>query len=59
MTQIMTLQEVSDYLRVHPSTIYRILKHKGLPAFKIGTDWRFVAGDIENWIAKTTIKTDE
>jgi excisionase family DNA binding protein len=32
---------LSEYLKVHPSTIYRQLKRGRLPAFKIGSDWRF------------------
>ncbi len=32
------------YLHVHPSTIYRLLKKQGLPAFRVGGRWRF---DIE------------
>jgi excisionase family DNA binding protein len=30
----LTLHDVADYLRVHPSTVYRLLKMKQLPAFK-------------------------
>jgi DNA-binding MurR/RpiR family transcriptional regulator len=29
--RVMTVREVSTYLRVHPSTIYRMLKHHQLP----------------------------
>ena len=31
--KMMTVREVSAYLRVHPSTIYRLLKHHQIPAF--------------------------
>jgi excisionase family DNA binding protein len=34
---------------VHPSTIYRLLKRKRIPAFKVGSDWRFDRGGIERW----------
>ena len=36
----MTVREVSAYLRVHPITIYRLLKRNQIPAFHIGSDWR-------------------
>ena len=39
--KVMTLREVSEYLKVHPSTIYRQLKRGLIPAFKVGSDWRF------------------
>jgi excisionase family DNA binding protein len=49
---ILTLENVADYLRVHPSTIYRMLKKKQLPAFKIGRDWRFNRESLDRWCSK-------
>ena len=46
---ILTLENVAQYLRVHPSTIYRLLKKKQLPAFKVGRDWRFNLESIDRW----------
>ena len=51
MARVMTLEEVATYLRVHPSTIYRLLKRKELPAFKVGSDWRFNQESIDRWRA--------
>jgi len=50
METILTLLEVSELLRVHPATVYRLLKRGEIPAFKIGYDWRFTQGAIEMWI---------
>jgi excisionase family DNA binding protein len=44
---VMTVRELSTYLRVHPSTIYRMLKHHGIPAFHVGSDWRFSVETID------------
>jgi len=41
LSKVMTVSEVSAYLKVHPATIYRLLKKKKIPAFRIGRDWRF------------------
>ena len=49
--RILTVQEVSSYLRVHPSTIYRMLKKNQLPAFRVGSDWRFSVEAIDKWRA--------
>jgi len=49
--RILTLENVAQYLRVHPSTIYRLLKKKQLPAFKVGRDWRFNLESIDRWRA--------
>jgi excisionase family DNA binding protein len=48
-TKVMTLREVSAYLRVHPSTLYRLLKRNQVPAFRIGSDWRFKIETIDLW----------
>ncbi|HKD66867.1 MAG TPA: helix-turn-helix domain-containing protein [Candidatus Binataceae bacterium] len=47
--KVMTLREVSEYLKVHPSTIYRQLKRGLIPAFKVGSDWRFNIESIDRW----------
>jgi excisionase family DNA binding protein len=49
---ILTLGDVAQYLRVHPSTIYRLLKKKQLPGFRVGRDWRFSQETIERWCAR-------
>jgi len=49
---VMTLEEVSEYLRVHPSTVYRLLKKHLIPAFKVGSDWRFNRASIEQWCSR-------
>ncbi len=49
---VMTLEEVSEFLRVHPSTVYRLLKKHLIPAFKVGSDWRFNRTSIEQWCSR-------
>ena len=49
---VLTVTEVSDYLRLHPSTIYRMLKKHQLPAFRVGADWRFSVEALDNWLSK-------
>jgi excisionase family DNA binding protein len=47
--KVMTVREVSAYLQVHPSTIYRLVKHHQIPAFQVGSDWRFNVEEIDRW----------
>ena len=51
MTGVLTVQKVSSYLRVHTSTIYRMLKNKQLPGFRVGSDWRFSVAEFDKWRA--------
>jgi excisionase family DNA binding protein len=48
-TDIMTMADVCKYLHVHSSTIYRLLRKKALPAFRVGSDWRFSRTLIDRW----------
>ena len=47
--EVLTAPELAKYLKVHPSTIYRLLKARKLPAFRIGSDWRFNREHIDEW----------
>lgn len=53
--EIMTVPELSAYLRVHPSTIYRLLKYRRIPGFKIGSDWRFEKSAIDAWFTQRSL----
>ena len=47
--KVITVDELTEYLRIHRSTLYRLLKRQQLPAFKIGSDWRFNIEAIDEW----------
>jgi len=49
MQEVMTVKELADYLRVHPTTVYRLLRTRQLPGFRIGSEWRFNRAAIEQW----------
>lgn len=52
---ILTLQEVAEYLKVDQRTVYRMLKSKQLPAFKVRNQWRFKKEAIDKWIENSNI----
>jgi len=47
---ILTVKEVAEYLDICAMTVYRYAKQGKLPAFKIGSDWRFHKNSIDKWI---------
>jgi excisionase family DNA binding protein len=47
--KMMTVREVCAYLRVSRVTIYRLLKENQIPAFRVGSDWRFNIEQIDHW----------
>jgi excisionase family DNA binding protein len=50
MKEILTAKEVAEYLNIHPLTVHKYAREGKIPAFKIGTDWRFHKKYIERWI---------
>jgi excisionase family DNA binding protein len=47
--EILTITELSAHLRVHPTTIYRLLREGRIPGFRVGSAWRFSRAAIEIW----------
>ncbi len=50
---VMTLHEVAQFLRCHESTVYRLTKRGKIPAFRLGSEWRFLRSKIEQWISNS------
>jgi excisionase family DNA binding protein len=46
----MTAEETCRYLKITQRTLYRYLQSRRIPAFKLGSQWRFVRSDLEQWI---------
>jgi excisionase family DNA binding protein len=53
--EILTAKEVAEYLSIHPLTVHRYAREGRIPAFKIGTDWRFHKKYIERWIREKSV----
>ncbi len=50
--EVLTLKELCDLLRVHPSTIYKLLREGKIPSFRIGSEWRFRRDVILQWMSE-------
>ena len=51
-TEILTIRELSAYLKVTERTIYRLSAARKIPCFKVGGAWRYSKADIDLWIQK-------
>lgn len=49
-TDVMTIREVAEYLKLTEKTAYRLAADGTLPGFKVGGAWRFRRRDIDAWI---------
>ena len=52
MGNIVTAKDLSNYLRLSESTIYKLASDRKLPGFKIGDSWRFDMDEINEFIEK-------
>ena len=48
--KIVTIKEVSEFLKVKQSTLYSWVNQKRIPSFKLNGLWRFDMEKIEEWI---------
>lgn len=47
----LTIEDVAKRFGVNVTTVYRLVQHGKLPAFKIGNQWRFSETRLEEWVA--------
>jgi excisionase family DNA binding protein len=46
MEKLMTAKELSQFLKLSESTIYKLVSNGDIPGFKIGDSWRFELEEI-------------
>ena len=53
MEKIMTAKELSQFLKLSESTIYKLATSGEIPGFKIGDSWRFELEEIQKLIRES------
>jgi len=53
--QLMTVQQVADYLQMSNDKIYDMAQKGELPALKIRQQWRFKKEEIDAWLKKCAV----
>jgi len=54
MAEIMTTNEIAQYLKLHPITICKYAAEGKIPAIRIGRVWRFDKKAIDKWISSAS-----
>ena len=47
---VLTIDELSVYLKIPKSTLYKLVREGKVPCQKIGRHWRFGRKAIEKWL---------
>jgi excisionase family DNA binding protein len=50
-SDVMTIEQLADYLQIAKSTLYKLAQEGRIPAQKVGKHWRFHRETIDRWIA--------
>lgn len=50
--RLLTIQDVSRELGLHPMTVYRFVQRGLLPGFKVGGRWRFKRELLDQWMVE-------
>ncbi len=51
---VLTIIDLSAYLKISKSTLYKLVREGKIPCQKIGRHWRFHKEAIERWLRNDT-----
>lgn len=57
-SDVMTIDELSEYLKISKSTLYKLAQEGGLPGQKVGKRWRFHRGAIDDWLSQHPVSNN-
>jgi excisionase family DNA binding protein len=53
LSDILTIEELSIYLKIPKSTLYKLVREGKIPSQKVGRHWRFRKKTIDRWLDET------
>lgn len=51
---LLTTEQVAHYLKVDKFTVYRLVRQRKMPAFKVGSQWRYKKKLIDAWLLENS-----
>ena len=54
--EVMTIDQVAEYLQLHKQVVYRHVRNKTIPASRIGATLRFKKSIIDAWLTDSAPK---
>jgi excisionase family DNA binding protein len=56
--EVLTPEDVAELLHVDRETVYRMARRHEIPAFKVGTKWRFRRASLRVWMQALEAQAD-
>ena len=51
-----SMDTIKDYLDVSRETVLQWINNRGMPAHKVGRQWKFKISEVDEWVRKGKIK---
>jgi len=55
MKDVMSIKELSEYIGLSRSKIYQLIRHKKIPASRIGRQYKFSKEVVDGWLKENII----
>ncbi|HBJ35008.1 MAG TPA: AlpA family transcriptional regulator [Planctomycetaceae bacterium] len=55
---LLTTRELMEYLQVSRTKVWELVTKQGLPAFKLGGDYRYRRREVDEWLEKHRTASD-
>ena len=56
---VLTIEELSTYLKIPRSTLYKLVREGKIPSQKVGRHWRFRKEAIDRWLENPPDETND
>jgi len=56
---VLTIEELSTYLKIPKSTLYKLVREGKIPCQKVGRHWRFLKVAIDRWLEEGPADTKD
>ena len=56
--ELLTTRDLMDYLQISRTKVWEMVNKKGLPAFKLGGDYRYRRAEVDTWLEKFRVSED-
>lgn len=54
--EVLTREQTAGLLQTSPATVTRYVNKDGLPALKVGSEWRFKRSEVLTWLESRAVK---
>ncbi len=55
--KVLTIDDLSAYLKISKSTLYKLVREGKIPCQKVGRHWRFLKAAIDRWLENVPTET--